>query len=146
MGSLKRFIRALVGEPNAPGPFEEKENLQSLVDIETQINVLLYGSALQFACETLGVNNMIDSKYADVFTVSFEEVYQYTVVHGIPQRESSRLDSRIEGFHYGQEDGNWTTFFTERGSIHTPKSFDDDELGKRYIVKTLLQLSGTGLY
>lgn len=146
MGRLKSFIRTLSKESTAPGTFEKKEEPQPLVDIETQIHVLLYGNALQFACETLGVSDMRNSKYADVFTVSFDEVYQYTVVHGIPQRESSRLDSRVEGFHYGKENGSWTTFFTERGSIHTQKSFADDELGKRYIVKTLLQLSGTGLY
>ncbi|MGI2328970.1 hypothetical protein [Planococcus sp. YIM B11945] len=117
-----------------------------MVDKETQIRILLYGSALDFACKTLGVNNMMIHKYSEVFTVSNEEVYEYTVVHGLPQNEFSSKDALVEGFHYYREDGKWYTFFRERGHIFDKKYFDEEELAKRYIVKTLLQLSGTGLY
>lgn len=145
MGSLKSFIQTLFKERNLPIAAESLKR-KPLIDKETQIKALLRGKVLQFTCETLGVSDMRNSNYADVFTVSFEEVYQYTVIHGIPQTISSDWDSLPEGFHYYKENGIWTTFFTERGSIHTKKTFDDDELGRRYIVKTLLQLSGTGLY
>lgn len=117
-----------------------------LVEKETQIKILLYGDPLRFACETLGVKNMRHHKYSDVFTVSKEEVYEYTLIHGIPQRESSSKHSLAEGFHYYKEEGKWYTFFKERDYIYNEKNFDDDELGKRYIVYTLLQLAGTGLY
>lgn len=117
-----------------------------LVEKETQIKILLYGDPLGFACETLGVKNMIYHNYSEVFTVSEEEVYEYTLIHGIPQSESSSKDSLAEGFHYFKEEGKWYTLFRERGYKYNEKNFDDDELGRKYIVRTLLQLAGTGLY
>ncbi|MFJ5772484.1 hypothetical protein [Psychrobacillus sp. NPDC093180] len=126
---------------NAP-----KKKVRDYVDKETQIQILLYGNALDFACETLGVKDMRTSKYSEVFTVSYEEVYEYISIHGLPQNKSTTKDAQGEGFHYYTEDGKWYTFFRERGQIFDEKNFVDEELGKRYIVKTLLQLSGTGLY
>lgn len=117
-----------------------------MVDKEKQIKILLYGNPLDFACKTLGVNDMRNHKYSKVFTVSKEEVYEYTEIHGIPQSDSATKHSLAEGFHYFEEEGKWYTFFRERGNIYHKKNFDDYELGKKYIVTTLLQLSGTGLY
>ena len=51
-----------------------------------------------------------------------------------------------EGFKFFEEEGKWYTFFRERGYIYHEKNFDDYELGKKYIVLTLLQLACTGLY
>lgn len=107
-----------------------------MVDKETQVQILLYGNELVFASETLGVKDMRTRKYSEVFTVSYEEVYEYISIHGLPQSESTSKDTLVEGFHY----------FKERGHISYEKNFDDEELGKRYIVTTLLQLKGTGLY
>ena len=117
-----------------------------MVDKETQIKALLYGKSLAFACESLGVSNMRNHKYADVFTVSEEEVYEYTTINGLPPSDSTSRGSMAEGFHFFEEEGKWYTFFRERGSIYHEKNFNDDELGKKYIVHTLLQLAGTGLY
>lgn len=117
-----------------------------LVDKETQIQTLLYGNAFDFACETLGVNDMRTHEYSEVFTVSNEEVYEYTSIHGIPHSEAIRKSTLVEGFHYYKEKGKWYTFFMERGQISHEKNFNDEEQGKRYIVNTLLQLNGTGLY
>jgi len=117
-----------------------------LVDKETQIEVLLYGNALNFACETLGVENMRHHKYSKVFTVSKEEVYDYISINGMPQSDATSRYSKVEGFHYFEEEGKWFTFFRERGIFYDKKTFDDYELGKKYIVLTLLQLAGTGLY
>lgn len=117
-----------------------------MVDKETQVQILLYGNALVFASETLGVKDMRTRKYSEVFTVSYEEVYEYISIHGLPQSESTSKDTLVEGFHYFKEEGKWYTFFKERGRISYEKNFDDEELGKRYIVTTLLQLKGTGLY
>ncbi|MGN7410184.1 hypothetical protein [Sporosarcina sp. SAFN-010] len=117
-----------------------------MADKETQIKILLYGNALDFACETLGVKNMRYHKYSEIFTVSEEDVYEYTLIHGIPQSESTGRYSLDEGFHYFEEEGNWYTFFRERGYIYNEKNFGNDELGRKYIVQTLLQLAGTGLY
>jgi hypothetical protein len=89
---------------------------------------------------------MRNHKYYKVFTVSKEEVYAYTSIQGIPQSDSTSIYSLVEGFHYFEEEGKWYTFFRERGYIFDEKNFDDYELGKKYIVNTLLQLSGTGLY
>ncbi|MGO1059940.1 hypothetical protein ACTL32_12470 [Planococcus sp. FY231025] len=123
-----------------------KKKLRNLVDKETQIQILLQGNALQFACETLGVKDMRIREYSEVFTVSMDEVYAYALKHGLPQSGSTREDMLIEGFHYYKKDGKWHTFFRERGQTFDEKNFDDEELGKRYIIKTLVQLSGTGLY
>ncbi|WP_040226281.1 hypothetical protein [Bhargavaea cecembensis] len=120
--------------------------MDDMVDKETQIRVLLYGDALRFACETLGVDNMTKHRYSDVFTVTADEVCKYTLIHGIPRSERTGKHSLAEGFHYYDEAGKWVTFFRERGHVYSEKNFDDDELGKRYIVRTLLQLAGTGLY
>lgn len=117
-----------------------------MVNKETQIKVLLEGDTYAFACKTLGVVDMMKRQYAEVFTVSKEEVYEYTKIHGIPHRESTGKSAMNEGFHYYKEAGKWHTFFRERGMIYGEKTFEDDELGKRYIVTTLLQLAGTGLY
>lgn len=117
-----------------------------LVDKETQIKILLYGDPLRFACETLGVNNMLHHNYSEVFTVSKEEVFAYTESHGIPQSASSNQYPLAEGFHYFKEEGKWYTFFRERNIVYDEKIFADDELGRKYIVHTLLQLAGTGLY
>ncbi|MEK5068639.1 hypothetical protein [Sporosarcina sp. FSL K6-1508] len=117
-----------------------------MVDKVTQIKVLLYGNALDFACETLGVKDMRYHKYSKVFTVSEEEVYEYTSINGIPQSEATGRNSMAEGFHFFEEEGKWYTFFRERGYIYHEKNFDDYEIGKKYIVHTLLQLAGTGLY
>lgn len=117
-----------------------------MVDKETQIKVLLYGNPLDFACETLGVKDMRYHSYSKVFTVSKEEVYEYTSINGIPQSDSTSRYSMDEGFHFFEEEGKWKTFFRERGYIYHEKNFNDYELGENYIVHTLLQLSGTGLY
>lgn len=117
-----------------------------MVDKEVQIRVLLYGDPFRFACDTLGVTNMFDHHYSDVFTVSREEVYAYTLIHGIPQSESTGKHSLTEGFHYYEEEGKWYTFFRERNYVFDEKVFVDEEVGKKYIVDTLLKLAGTGLY
>lgn len=117
-----------------------------MIDKETQIKVLLYGNPLKFACETLGVTNMRHHKYSEVFTVSKEEVYEYTSIHGLPKSETSGKDSLWEGFHYYKEEGKWYTFFRERGQVFDKKNFEDEELAKKYIVTTLLKLRMTGLY
>ncbi len=117
-----------------------------MIDKENQIETLLYGNPLDFACKTLGVPNMRNHKYSKVFTVSYEEVYEYISVHGLPHSDSASKYSLDEGFHYFEEEGKWYTFFRERGCIYNEQNFDDYELGKKYIVTTLLQLSGTGLY
>src|SRR5699024_4006198 len=114
----------------------------SLIDKETQIKVLLYGDPLGFACERLEVKNMIHHQYSQVFTVTYEEVLAYTVRHGLPKTP----DTLTEGFYYYKEKGIWYTFFRERGKVYYEKNFDDDELARKYIVRTLLQLAGTGLY
>lgn|SRR5690625_348780 len=93
-----------------------------LVDKETQIKVLLYGDPLRFACETLGVNNMLHHNYSEVFTVSKEEVFAYTESHGILQSASSNQYSLAEGFHYFKEEGKWYTFLG-RGILFTMKRF-----------------------
>ena len=85
--------------------------VEILIDKETQIKILLYGNPLGFACETLGVKDMRNHKYSKVFTVSKEEVYEYTSIHGIPQSDSTSRYSLVEGFHYFEEDGKWHTFF-----------------------------------
>ncbi|MCJ1907652.1 hypothetical protein [Planococcus ruber] len=117
-----------------------------MVDKETQIKILLYGNAFHFACETLGVKNMYDHSYSEVFTVSKEEVLAYTAVHGLPHNERTGKEDRNEGFHFYEEDGEWVTFFRERGHIYDEKKFKDSEPAHRYIVETWLKLSGTGLF
>lgn len=114
-----------------------------MIDRETQIKVLLYGNPYKFACETLGVSDMRQRKYSEVFTVSKEEVFEYTTVHGIPQ---CGLTSREEGFHYYEEEGKWYTFFRERGQIFDKKNFVDEKLAKKFIVTTLLKIKMTGLF
>jgi len=113
-----------------------------LIEKETQIKVLLYGDPLGFACKSLGVKNMIYQQYSQVFTVTYEEVLAYTARHGLPKTP----DPSTEGFHYIKEEGRWYTFFRERGQVYDEKIFDDDELARKYILRTLLQLAGTGLY
>lgn len=122
------------------------KKLGALVDEETQIQILLYGDALTFACDTLGVKDMKIRKYVEVFTVNTDEVFEYVLTHGLPQSEPPGSAALAEGFHYYKKEGEWITFFTERGRTFNEKNFDDEEEGKRYIVTTLLQLSGTGLY
>lgn len=117
-----------------------------MVDKETQIQTLLGGRALAFVCETLGVKNMINHNYSEVFTVTEEEVFEYASNNGIPQSDSTSKYSKKEGFHYYEEEGKWHTFFRERGQIYDEKIFTEDEIGKKYIVSTLLKLAGTGLY
>lgn len=138
------FIKSALPERNWIEETPKKKG-KALVDKETQIQILLSGNALQFACETLGVKDMRIREYAEVFTVSMEEVYDYALKHGFPQSDSMK-NPLIEGFHYYEKDGKWHTFFRERGQTFDEKNFDDKELGKRYIIKTLVQLSGTGLY
>ncbi|AIY05402.1 hypothetical protein Plano_1437 [Planococcus sp. PAMC 21323] len=111
------FIKSALPERNWIEEASKKKG-KVLIDKETQIQILLRGNALQFACETLGVKDMRIREYAEVFTVSMDEVYAYAVKQGLPQS----------------------------GSTRDEKNFDGEELGKRYINKTLVQLSGTGLY
>ncbi|ALS77289.1 hypothetical protein FQ085_13790 [Planococcus sp. ANT_H30] len=139
------FIKSALPERNWIEEASKKKG-KVLVDKETQIQILLRGNALQFACETLGVKDMRIREYAEVFTVSMDEVYDYALKQGLPQSGSTRDDMLIEGFHYYKKDGKWHTFFRERGQTFDEKNFNDEELGKRYIIKTLVQLSGTGLY
>src|SRR5690554_3688220 len=111
-----------------------------------KIKILLHGNPLDFACKTLGVNNMINNKYSEVFTVSKEDVLEYTAIHGLPHSKRTNKNALGEGFHFFKEDGKWTTFFRERGRIFDKKTFQDDKLAHEYIVTTWLQLCGTGLY
>ena len=75
-----------------------------LVDKETQIKILLYGNPLDFACETSGVKNMRYHNYSTVFTVSKEEVYEYTSINAIPQSDSTKfqvpMHDTIPAIHY----------------------------------------------
>ena len=104
--------------------------LVDLVEKETQIKILLYGDPLCFACKTLGIKNMRHHHYSEVFTVSEEEVYEYTLIHGNPQSESSSKHYLAEGFHYFKTEGKWYTFFTERGYIYNEKNYDEAKLLK----------------
>lgn len=119
-----------------------------MADKETQIKTLLYGDPLGFACKTLGVENMLHHSYSEVFTVSFDEIYDYTLKYGLPGLGSGSADEppEPEGFHYYKKDDRWNTYFTERGHRCDEKTFDDETQGKKYIVRTLLKLRGTGLY
>lgn len=120
--------------------------LKVLIKKETQIEVLLHGDPFGFSCEVLGVEDMRYNSYSEVFTVSFEEIYEYTSAHGLLQSDSFTKDFSSEGFHYYKEDGKWHTFFKERGHIFDEKSFNEDESGRKYIVRTLLKMRGTGLF
>lgn len=55
-----------------------------MVDNETQIKILLSGDPLKFACKTLGVKDMKNHIYSEVFTVSKEEIYEYVLINSIP--------------------------------------------------------------
>lgn len=115
---------------------------------EKQIEILLEGRgrAYDYACQTLGVDNMMHHSYADVFTVSEAEVYEYILENGLPESGDISKDSLKEGFHYYEEAGKWHTFFRERNYIFDEKSFDDDIEAKKYIAGRLIRLAGTGLY
>lgn len=117
-------------------------------DKDTQIKILLEGRgrAYDYACQTLGVNNMMHHSYGDVFTVSEEDVYEYILKNGLPESEDTGKDSLKEGFHYYKEAGKWYTFFRERNYIFDEKSFNNDIEAKKYIAGRLIRLSGTGLY
>ncbi|OIN66373.1 hypothetical protein BLD48_11280 [Exiguobacterium sp. KRL4] len=117
-----------------------------MIDHKKQIEVLLYRNPLQFACETLGVPNMRNHSYADVFTVSRAEVLAYTAVNGIPEQSSTESNRLLDGFHYYEERGTWYTFFRERGMTFDQKNFSDETIAKEYIVSMLLKLTMTGLY
>ena len=122
--------------------------MMNLSDKEKQIKVLLggRGRAYDYACQTLGVDNMMHHSYADVFTVSEADVYDYILKNGLPESEDTSKESLKEGFHYYKEDGRWHTFFRERNYIFDERSFDNDNDAKKYIAGRLIRLSGTGLY
>ena len=122
--------------------------MMNLSDKEKQIKVLLggRGRAYDYACQTLGVDNMMHHSYADVFTVSEADVYDYVLKNGLPESEDTSKESLKEGFHYYKEDGRWHTFFRERNYIFDERSFDNDNDAKKYIAGRLIRLSGTGLY
>lgn len=122
--------------------------MMNLSDKEKQIKVLLggRGRAYDYACQTLGVDNMMHHSYADVFTVSEADVYDYILKNGLPESEDTSKESLKEGFHYYKEDGRWHTFFRERNYIFDERSFDTDNDAKKYIAGRLIRLSGTGLY
>ena len=122
--------------------------MMNLSDKEKQIKVLLggRGRAYDYACQTLGVDNMMHHSYADVFTVSEADVYEYILENGLPESEDTSKKSLKEGFHYYKEDGRWHTFFRERNYIFDERSFDTDNDAKKYIAGRLIRLSGTGLY
>lgn len=48
---------------------------------------------------------MRSSRYADVFTVSEEEVVEYVLKDGIPENEQTNPNLLQEGFHFYKEDG-----------------------------------------
>lgn len=60
---------------------------------------------------------MRSSRYADVFTVSEEEVVEYVLKNGIPENEQTNPNLLQKGFHFYKEDSKWHTFFYER-SLH----------------------------
>ena len=122
--------------------------MMNLSDKEKQITILLGGRrrAYDYACQTLGVDNMMDHSYADVFTVSEADVYDYVLKNGLPESEDTSKESLKEGFHYYKEDDRWHTFFRERNYIFDEKSFEDDAEARKYIAGRLIRLSGTGLY
>lgn len=115
-----------------------------MVDHDTQIKVLLCGNPLQFACETLGVSDMRNHSYSDVFTVTEADVFAYTEKHGFPDSPSG--DRMTDGFYYYEDQGTWHTFFRERGKTFDQQQFSDTQTAKTYIVSMLLKLTMTGLY
>lgn len=119
-----------------------------LSDKERQIKVLLdgRGRAYDYACQTLGVDNMMHHSYSDVFTVSEADVYEYIVNNGLPESADTSKASLKEGFHYYEEDGKWHTFFRERNYIFDEKSFEDSVEAKKYIAGQLIRLAGTGVF
>ncbi|WP_027084403.1 hypothetical protein [Cohnella panacarvi] len=117
-----------------------------MVDSKTQIEILLAGDPLRFACNKLGVKDMTQNSYKEVFTVSKEEIFQYVLANGIPQNYSNSRHSVVDGFHFFEDEGKWYTCFRERGFIFDDHEFIDYEEGAKYIVEILLKMTGTGLY
>lgn len=58
---------------------------------------------MKFVCEELGVKDMRNHNYSEVFDVTKEEVYQYVFQHGIPRNSSTSRCSL--GFHFFGEGG-----------------------------------------
>ena len=117
-----------------------------MIDKTTQIKALLGGSAYDFACQTLGVYNMRDSKYSDVFTVTERQVHEYVFINGFPNGETPKEERDTEGFHFYQERGTWHTWYKERNIVSDEIKFEDSRKAKRYIATTLLRMAGTGVY
>lgn len=88
-------------------------------DKEKQIEILLggRGRAYDYACQILGVDNMMYHSYVYVFTVDEAEVYEYILKNGLSESENTSKDSLKEGFHYYEENGKWHTFFRERNIL-----------------------------
>lgn len=117
-----------------------------MIDKTTQIKVLLGGKAYDLACQTLGVDNMRDSKYSDVFTVTERQVHEYVFINGFPNGETPKEERGTEGFHFYEERGTWHTWYKERNIVSDKKTFEDSREAKRYIATMLLRMAGTGLY
>jgi hypothetical protein len=113
---------------------------------EEQIQALLSGDPLRYACEKLQVETMDGRSYAAVFDVTKTDVFAYVRAHGLPFDCSHGRNSTDDGFRFFEEEGKLFCWFQERGIIFDEREFTDYDAGLIYITEILLKLSGTGLY
>lgn len=106
-----------------------------------QIEALLNGQALDLALKTLGVTDMSDHRYDEVFTVTRRDIDAYVARHGIPRRAYNGA----EGFQCVEEEGTWCVYFAERGERVDEHRFATEAEAHRKLLDWLLNSTGAGL-
>ena len=82
---------------------------------DEQICALLEGRTYELATQELGITKLTVSSYAQVFTVTRDEIDAYVARNGIPSSRYHSNDTFSDGIHFLFDDGGWRVYDRERG-------------------------------
>lgn len=115
--------------------------------VEEQIIAVLTGTARELATRVLGVPDMSNHSYAEVFTITRADVETYVAKKGLPEQVLKRLvteDSVAEGLHLVRGTLHWRVYWCERGNRYDEMRFLKRRDAERYVVQQLLAFAGIG--
>jgi hypothetical protein len=113
---------------------------------DEQIRALLQGKALDLVRRLNAGRASTGNEYAQVFTVTREEVIEFVKQQGFPKGSYYDRPTVNEGPYLTEEEGLYVVYYKERGVRCGESKHNSKSEALPVMVDLLLGLSGTGLY
>lgn len=114
---------------------------------ENQVKALLNHRAFAYTVRILGVDNMQNHDYSEVFTITRSEINAIIRQAGLLSRVLSEkgVVNNSEGMQFQKIEGNWYLYHKERGLCDEPQVFNNDDEAHNAVITMLLNSTGTGI-